>query len=88
LQDFFNSTGKFNSIVVKTLKQVLCFSHDGVPSKFKKKMRRHYSLTVRIVSAWFQPLLNLAGQYLNPLPYGGGGRLAPFVLKANKSKNS
>jgi hypothetical protein len=27
LQDFVNSTGKFNSIVVKTLKPVLCFSH-------------------------------------------------------------
>ncbi len=53
-----------NSIVVKMLKPVLCFSHDGVPLKFKKKTCRHYSLTVRVVSAWFQPLLNLAGQYL------------------------
>ncbi len=32
-----NSTGKFNSIVVKTLKPVLGFSHDGVPLKLKKK---------------------------------------------------
>jgi hypothetical protein len=37
LQDFVNSTGKFNSIVVKMLKPVLCFSHDGVPLKLKKK---------------------------------------------------
>jgi hypothetical protein len=60
LQDFVNSTGKFNSIVVKTLKPVLCFSHDGVPLKFKTKTCRHYSLTVRIFSAWFRPLLNQA----------------------------
>jgi hypothetical protein len=32
-----NSTGKFNSIVVRTLKLVLCFSYDDVPLKFKKK---------------------------------------------------
>jgi hypothetical protein len=38
LQDFVNSTGKFNSLVVKTLKLVLCVSHDGVPLKFKKKL--------------------------------------------------
>ncbi len=60
LQDFVNSTSKFNSIVVKTLKSVLCFSHDGGHLKFKKKTCRHYSLTVQIFSAWFQPLLNLA----------------------------
>jgi hypothetical protein len=33
LQDFVNSTGKFNSIVVKTLKPVLCFFHDVAPLK-------------------------------------------------------
>jgi hypothetical protein len=31
LQNFVNSTSKFNSIVVKTLKPVLCHSRDGVP---------------------------------------------------------
>jgi hypothetical protein len=36
LQNFVNSTGKFNSIVVKTLKPILCSSRDGVPLKFKK----------------------------------------------------
>jgi hypothetical protein len=43
LQDFVNSTTKFNSILVKTLKPVLCFSHDGVPLKLKKKTCRLYS---------------------------------------------
>ncbi len=37
LQDFANSASKFNSIVVKTLKPVLCSSHDGVPLKLKKQ---------------------------------------------------
>ncbi len=50
MQDFVNSTGKFNSIVVKMLKPVLCFFHDGVTLKFKKITCRHYSLTVRTVS--------------------------------------
>jgi hypothetical protein len=59
-----NSTGKFNSIIVKTLKPVLCFSHDGVPLKFKKKTCGLNS-TVWIVSAWFQTLLNLAGHTFN-----------------------
>ncbi len=64
LQDFVNSTGKFNSMVVKTLNPVLCFSYDDVPLKFKKKTCRLCSSTVHNVSAWFQPLLNLAGQCL------------------------
>ncbi len=34
MQDFVNLTSKFNSIVVKTLKPILCFSYDGVPLKF------------------------------------------------------
>ncbi len=38
LQNFVNSTGKFNSIVVKTLKPVLCSSRDGVPLKLKSKL--------------------------------------------------
>ncbi len=38
LQGFVNSSGKFNSIVVKTLKPVLCFSHDGVSLKLKKNL--------------------------------------------------
>jgi hypothetical protein len=32
-----NSASKFNSIVVKTLKPVLCSSRDSVPLKFKKQ---------------------------------------------------
>ncbi len=69
MQDFVNSIGKFNSIVVKALKPVLCFSHDGVPltknlNKNLKTTCRFFSLTVRIASAWFRPLLSLAGQYL------------------------
>jgi hypothetical protein len=35
--EFVNSTGKFNSIVVKTLKPVFCSSRDGVPLKLKKQ---------------------------------------------------
>jgi hypothetical protein len=31
LQVFVNSTGKFNSVVVETLKMVLCSFRDGVP---------------------------------------------------------
>ncbi len=38
MQNFVNSTGKFNPTVVKTLKSVLCSSHDGVPLKFKSKI--------------------------------------------------
>jgi hypothetical protein len=64
LQDFVSSTSKINLIVVKTLKPVLCFSYDGVPFKLKKITCRLYSSTVRIFSAWFQPLINLNGQYL------------------------
>jgi hypothetical protein len=33
-----NSAGKFNLIVDKTLKPVLCSSRDGVPLKFKKQL--------------------------------------------------
>jgi hypothetical protein len=31
-----NSTGKVNSVVVKTLKPVLCSSRDGAPLNYKK----------------------------------------------------
>jgi hypothetical protein len=36
LQNFVKSTSKFNSMVVKTLKPVLCSSRDDVPLKFKE----------------------------------------------------
>jgi hypothetical protein len=49
LQDFVNSASKFNSIVVKTLKTVLCSSRDSVPLKFKKQTWRQYSSSMRIV---------------------------------------
>jgi hypothetical protein len=66
LQNFVNSTGKLNSIVVKTLKLVLCSSRDGVLLKFKKHTWRQYSSSLRIVWAWFfRPLLNLAEHYLS-----------------------
>ncbi len=54
LQDFVNSTGKFNSIVVKSLKLVLCFSHDGVPLIFKKKLAD----TIAEQYGFFQPGFN------------------------------
>jgi hypothetical protein len=38
MQDFVNSIGKFNSIVVKTLKLVLYSSHDGISLKFELKV--------------------------------------------------
>jgi hypothetical protein len=49
LQNFVNSTSKFNSIVVMTLKPILCSSRDGVPLKFKKQTWRQYSSSIRIV---------------------------------------
>ncbi len=36
MQDFVNSTGKYNSIVVKALKLVLSSSRDDAPSNYKK----------------------------------------------------
>jgi hypothetical protein len=35
LHDFVNSSGKFNSVVVKMLKLVLCSFHDDVPLIYK-----------------------------------------------------
>ncbi len=64
LKDFVNSASKFNSIVVKTLIPVLCSSHDGVPLKFKKQTKQHYSSSMQILWAWFRPLLDLTGQNL------------------------
>ncbi len=64
LKDFVNLTDKFNSLVVKTLKPVLCFPQNGVPLNFKNKSWRQQSLLVWIVWAWFPPLWALAGQYL------------------------
>ncbi len=43
LQDFVNSTCKFNSIVVKMPKLVLCFSRDGVSLKIKTEAKQLYS---------------------------------------------
>ncbi len=82
LQNFVNSTGKFNSIVVKALKSVFCSSRDGVPLKFKKQTWRQYSSSIRIVWAWFWPLLNLAGQYLQPRPPTIGGHLVRYPWSA------
>jgi hypothetical protein len=63
LQDFVNSTCKFNSIVVKMPKLVLCFSRDGVFLKIKTKVKRSYSSSVCIVWAHFRPTLHLAGHF-------------------------
>jgi hypothetical protein len=49
LQDFVSSASKFNSIVVKMLKLVLCSSRDGVPLKLKKQSWRQYSSSIQIV---------------------------------------
>jgi hypothetical protein len=38
LQDIVNSASKFNSIVVKTLKSVLCSSRDSIPLNSKSKL--------------------------------------------------
>ena len=39
---------KADSIVVKTLRMVLCSSHDGIPFKLKKENGRPYSLKLYI----------------------------------------
>jgi hypothetical protein len=49
LQNFVNSTGKFNPTVVKALKSVLCSSRDGIPLKFKEQTWRQSSSSIRIV---------------------------------------
>jgi hypothetical protein len=54
----------FNVIVVKTLKPVFYFSRDGVSLNLKNKANRSYSSSLRIVWAYFRPLLHLAGQSL------------------------
>ena len=48
-----------NSIVVKTLRMVLCSSRDGVPLKLKKDNGRP-----GILNYQSQPLLAVVGQYL------------------------
>jgi hypothetical protein len=63
LQTTMSSTNKFNSMVAKTLKLVLCSSRDGVPLKFRKKTWWQYSSSVWIFWAWFLPLSNLAGKH-------------------------
>jgi hypothetical protein len=54
LQDFVNATCKFNSIVVKTPKLVLCFSRDGVSLKRKTEAKR--SLVRQYAS--FEPIFD------------------------------
>jgi hypothetical protein len=49
LQDFVNSAGKFNSIVVKMLKTDLCSSHNGVPLNFFEKTLTDIQLISSIV---------------------------------------
>ncbi len=51
--DFENLTGKFNSIIVKTLKKIFCFFCDGVPFKLKKiKGNWVNNFSARIVRAF------------------------------------
>jgi hypothetical protein len=50
-----NSASKFNSIVVKTLKPVLCSSRDSVPLKFKKQTWRQYSSSIGSFEPGFDP---------------------------------
>ncbi len=45
LQYFVNSTGKFNSLVAKTVETVLCSSCNCDPLKFKEKHWRAYNIT-------------------------------------------
>ncbi len=59
-----NHTGKFNSIVVKTLKPIFYFTRSGVPLILKNNQGQQDSLSVWIIIAYSQPLLHLAGQYL------------------------
>ncbi len=68
LQNSVNSTGKFNSVVVKTLKPVLCSSRDGVPLKFKKadlatikfiNTDRLSLVSTPVKSRWTIPLINV-----------------------------
>ncbi len=58
--------------IFKPLKIVLCSSCDGVPLKFKKKNGWASSLLARIIWAYYWPLLEFAGQYLED------GRRAPI----------
>ncbi len=67
MQDSVNSTSKFNSVVVKTLKPVLCFSHDGVPLKFSENLPTLYLnstdrlslVSAPVKSRWTIPLNTL-----------------------------
>jgi hypothetical protein len=48
LQDFVNSTRKFNTIVFMP-KLLLCFSHDDASLKLKKEVKRFYSSSLQII---------------------------------------
>ena len=52
------------SIVVKTMRTIVCSSHDGLPLKLKKENRQPDSLKLSIKWCQFRPLLAVVGQYL------------------------
>ncbi len=58
-----NSASKFNSIVDKRLKPVLCSSRDSVPLKFKKQTWRQYSSIISVPhsKSGVVPMLLLSG---------------------------
>jgi hypothetical protein len=55
LQDFVNSTSKFNLTVVKTLNPVFCSSHDGDPLNLKKEI---FPVIKLISTDFFEPNLD------------------------------
>jgi hypothetical protein len=65
-EDFVNSLGKFNLTFVKTQKPFFYFFRCGVHLKWEKNHRQQNSLLIPYVSfePGFDPLLNLAGEYL------------------------
>ncbi len=64
LQFFVTLTNKFCSIIVKSLKPVLCSYRYGIPLNFKNKSIRLYSLSTPIFLAYFRPL------HCKPNPFG------------------
>jgi hypothetical protein len=61
LQDFVNSTSKFNLTVVKTLNPVFCSSHDGDPLNLKRDLSgyiagQHGFFEPNVTSHWTLPL--------------------------------
>jgi hypothetical protein len=55
LRDFVNSTSKFSSIVVKTMKLVLCSPLDGIALNLKKN---NLSRNIAYQHGFFQPTLD------------------------------